>query len=174
VPRRPKSELPGPIEFEASSGVAEPVQEAITDAYRYLNRRERTRAEVRARLEGMGFDPGDVEQAIAALVENGQLDDARFARLLVQDKRDLEGWGSDRIRQALIARGVEADQIEEALTTRDGADEMERALELLRRRFPAPAGDRRERDRALGVLVRKGYDVELALDAIAAHARETP
>ena len=51
---------------------------------------------------------------------------------------------------------------------------MERALELLRRRFPAPAGDRRERDRALGVLVRKGYDVDLALDAIAAHAREMP
>jgi regulatory protein len=172
VPRRPNGELPELVEFEGSSGLAEPVQEAIADAYRYLNHRERTQAEVRARLEGIGFDPGDVEQAIATLIEDGLLDDARFARLLVQDKRELEGWGSDRIRQALLARGVEADQIEEALTAQDGRDEMERALELLRRRFPAPAGDRRERDRALGMLVRKGYDVELALDAIAAHARE--
>ena len=171
MPRRPKraSDL---LEFEGTSGAAEPVQEAIADAYRYLNRRERTQAEVRGHFEGMGFDPGDVEQAIEALVEDGQLDDARFARLLVQDKRELEGWGSDRIRQALLARGVEADQIEEALTAQDAGDEMERALELLRRRFPAPAGDRRERDRALGVLVRKGYDVEFALEAIAAHAGE--
>jgi regulatory protein len=162
------------VEFGALSGAAEPVREAIADAYRYLNRRERTRAEVRAHLEGTGFDPGDVEQAIAVLVEDGQLDDARFARLLVQDKRELEGWGSDRIRQALLTRGVAADEVENALSSQGGEDEMERALELLRRRFPAPAGDRRERDRALGVLVRKGYDVELALDAIAAHARETP
>jgi regulatory protein len=128
---------------------------------------------MRAHLEGMGFDPGDVEMAIAALVEDGQLDDARFARLLAQDKRELEGWGSDRIRQALLARGVTVDQVVDALSAQGGEDEMERALELLRRRFPAPAVDRRERDRALGVLVRKGYDVELALDAIAAHARET-
>ncbi len=171
MPRRPKraSDL---LELEGTSGAAEPVQEAIADAYRYLNRRERTQAEVRGHLEGMGFDPGDVEQAIAALVDDGQLDDARFARLLVQDKRELEGWGSDRIRQALLTRGIEVDQVEEALTAQDGGDEMERALELLRRRFPAPAGDRRERDRAFGVLVRKGYDVELALEAIVAHARE--
>lgn len=174
MPRRPNDELPGLVEFEGSSGAAEPVQEAIADAYRYLNRRERTQAEARAHLEGMGFDPGDVEQAITALVEDGQLDDVRFARLLVQDKRELEGWGSDRIRLALLARGVEADQIEEALTAQDAGDEMERALELLRGRFPAPASDRRERDRALGMLVRKGYDVDLALDAIAAHAREMP
>jgi regulatory protein len=178
VPRRPerpsRDKLPDPAELEASSGATQPVQEAIADAYRYLSRRERTRAEMRAHLEGTGFDPGDVERAIAALVEDGQLDDARFARLLVQDKRELEGWGSDRIRQTLLARGVDADQIEDALTAEDGGDELERALELLRSRFPAPAGDRRERDRALGVLVRKGYDVELALDAIAAHAREAP
>jgi regulatory protein len=155
------------------SSEEERLQEAIATAYRYLNRRERTQAEMRAHLEGAGFDSDDVEQAIAALVEDGQLDDARFARLLVQDKRELEGWGSDRIRQVLLARGVETDQVEDALAAQGGGDELERALELLRRRFSAPACDRRERDRALGVLVRKGYDVDLALEAIAAHARET-
>jgi hypothetical protein len=34
----------------------------------------------------------------------------------------------------------------------------------------APA-DRRERERALGVLLRKGYESELALDALHAYAR---
>ena len=49
--------------------------------------------------------------------------------------------------------------------------ELDRALELLRRRFPTPPEDRRERERALGVLLRKGYESELALDALAAHTR---
>ena len=148
-----------------------PVQEAVAAAYRYLNRRERTRAEMRAHLEGTGIDSDDAERAIATLIEDGQLDDARFAQVFIQDKRELEGWGSDRIRQVLLGRGVDADVIEEALATPDGGGEMERALDLLRRRFPAPPQDRRDRDRALGVLVRKGYDVDLALDAIAVHAR---
>jgi regulatory protein len=41
----------------------------------------------------------------------------------------------------------------------------------LRRRFPEPPEDRRERNRALGMLMRKGYESELALDALAAYAR---
>jgi regulatory protein len=48
---------------------------------------------------------------------------------------------------------------------------MDRALAVLRRRFPQPPEDRRERDRALGVLLRKGYESDLALDALAVHAR---
>ncbi|MGH2886826.1 MAG: hypothetical protein ACRDPA_29725, partial [Solirubrobacteraceae bacterium] len=49
--------------------------------------------------------------------------------------------------------------------------ELDRALAVLRRRFPTPPADRRDRERAFGVLVRKGYESELALDALAAHVR---
>jgi regulatory protein len=52
-------------------------------------------------------------------------------------------------------------------------DELARALKLLESRFAAPPRSRRDRDRALGVLVRKGYQPEIALDALAAYARES-
>ena len=52
----------------------------------------------------------------------------------------------------------------------ESESEKERALAVLRRRFPSPVGDRRERERALGILLRKGYDADLALDAIAVHS----
>lgn len=127
---------------------------------------------MRTHLARKCADPEDVERAIATLVEQGYLDDERFARLFVQDKRELEGWGAERIRQALLARGVDSGVIADGLA-RAGADdsELDRALAILRRRFPSPIGDRRERERALGVLLRKGYDSDLALEAIAAHAR---
>jgi regulatory protein len=124
---------------------------------------------MRAHLARGGFGAEVVERAIATLVEQDYLDDARFARLFVQDKRDLEGWGSDRIKQTLLGRGLDADLIQDALAEHGGGGELDRALELLRRRFPSPAWDHRARERALGVLLRKGYDAELALDAIAAH-----
>jgi regulatory protein len=96
----------------------------------------------------------------------------------VQDKRELEHWGSERIRRGLEARGIERELAEDALaagagtgdrdSTAPGAGDTElgRALALLRRRFAAPPRERRERERALGVLLRKGYEYELALDAI--------
>jgi regulatory protein len=75
----------------------------------------------------------------------------------------------------LLARGIERDMADRALAA--GAElrktELERALAVLRRRFPAGPADHRERQRALGVLLRKGYDTELALDALAAHAHGT-
>ena len=149
------------------------LQRALDAAYRYLNRRDRTEAEVRQRLEQASIESATADEAIAILTEQNVLDDERYARLFVQDKRALEQWGGDRIRRALRTRGVARDVIEAALTEDESsADELTRAVELLRTRFPSPPQDRRERDRALGVMLRKGYDAELAIDALAAYARD--
>ena len=149
----------------------EQLQRALELAYRFLNRRERTEAEMRQRLERGEFATPVIEETIATLVEHGVLNDSRFARLFVEDKRTLERWGNDRITRALIQRGIDRQLIAEALDDDSTQDELGRALELLRDRFPNPPQDRRERDRALGVMLRKGYDSELAVDALAAFAR---
>lgn len=147
-------------------------ERALALAYAYLNHRERTESELRSYLERRELTAPEVQAAIDELTELGYLDDARYARLFAQDKRTLEQWGGERIRRALHERGVERELIDSALQTDDAGHELDRALELLRRRFPQPPTDRRERDRALGMMIRKGYDSELALDALSAYARE--
>jgi regulatory protein len=47
---------------------------------------------------------------------------------------------------------------------------MDAAVDLLRRRFPDPPRTPRDVHRAIGVLVRKGYDLDLAHDALRRHA----
>ena len=127
---------------------------------------------MRRHLAGKGVEPDAAEDAIATLRDQGYLDDARYARLFAEDKRALEGWGSERIRGTLALRGIDRELIDAAIGADGGAGaEMDRALEILRRRFPSPPRERRDRDRALAVLLRKGYDTELALDALTAHAR---
>jgi regulatory protein len=155
------------------------LQQALDLGYAFINRRDRTVAEVRAQLERKGVSESHREAALTTLSEQGFLDDDRFARLFVTDKRELEQWGNDRIRRGLLTRGVDRELADAALnetSAGDGQDEedeteLDRALALLRRRFPDPPEDRRQRERALGVLLRKGYESELALDALAAHAR---
>ncbi|HWD75222.1 MAG TPA: RecX family transcriptional regulator [Solirubrobacteraceae bacterium] len=154
----------------------EHLQRALDSAYALINRRDRTVSEVRAQLERKGVAEHLCEAAVQTLSAQGLLDDQRFARLFVSDKRELEQWGNERIRRGLLARGIERELADAALTQAGAHDddeesELDRALALLRRRFPHPPEDRRERERALGVLLRKGYESELALDALAAHAR---
>jgi regulatory protein len=154
----------------------EPLQRALEFSFAYLNRRERTVDELRLALERKGIPGTAAEAAVGVLLADGYLDDARYALMFVQDKRELEGWGSERIRRELARRGLDGDLIEGALNAHEtelvaGQTELERALVLLRRRFPAPPRERRERDRALGMLIRKGFDDELALDALTVYAR---
>jgi regulatory protein len=146
------------------------VQHGRELAWKALNRRDRTTGELRALLAGKRVEPVVIEQVVAELCEQGYVDDVRYATRFAEDKRTLEGWGSDRIRRKLAAVGLPRDLIEQALGDRDRGDEMEAAAELLARRFPQSPATPRERDRMVGVLVRKGYAPELAYDAVRRHA----
>jgi regulatory protein len=139
-------------------------------AWRALGRRERTESELREMLARRRVAPGDAEQVLAELVAGGFVDDAGFARRFAEDRRRLDAWGSDRIARRLRALGVAPDHVAAALGEQEPEAELEAALALLRRRVPEPPATTRERDRALGILVRKGYDLELAWAALRRHA----
>jgi regulatory protein len=140
-------------------------------ALRALGRRERSVAELSSWLAERGVAPDAVEATVAQLKEIGQLDDVDFARHYAQDKRELAGWGAERIREALLARGVAPEHIEAALGGDGPMEQVGRAVELLVRRAK-PLAEERDRSRALGYLTRRGYSYEIAHDAIRAYQRE--
>ncbi len=144
---------------------------ALELAYRYLNRRDRTRAQVAAHLCAREVPAAAIEEAVETLERQGYLDDARYARAFAEDRRALDGWGPQRIERALLAAGVDDGLVADAVGARDAGEELEAALELLRRRFRAIPGDDRERASALGMLVRKGFDLDFAYEAIRAFER---
>jgi regulatory protein len=150
----------------------ERIQHALDAAYRFLGRRDRTVAEVRERLEADAIEAEVADEAIAELMRQGYLDDARYAHRFAEDRRTIDAWGAERIERRLLAVGVEPALIAAALGDRGAAEELEAALAVLRRRFPRAPADDRDRDRALGLLVRKGYDLDLAYDAVRAHERD--
>jgi regulatory protein len=150
----------------------ERLEHALDAAYRFLGRRDRTVAEVRERLDAQEIDAEVVDEAIAELTRQGYLDDARYAHRFAEDRRTIDAWGAERIERRLLAVGVEPALIAAAIGERGAAEELEAALTVLRRRFPDAPTDDRDRDRALSLLVRKGYDLDLAYDAVRAYERD--
>jgi regulatory protein len=148
------------------------LQEALDLSYRYLGHRDRTVAEVRRHLERKRVEPAGIDGAIAELERLQYLDDARFARRFAEDRRRLDGWGADRIERRLLALGVEPDVAAAGIAAGGGHDELVAALEVLRKKVRRPPRTDRDRDRALGVLARRGYELELAYDAVRAFERD--
>jgi regulatory protein len=143
-------------------------ERAIQLGYRALGRRERTIAELRTLLERKRVEPEAIDAAVEELLEAGLLDDARYAQRFAEDKRELERWGSERIARELQRRGIHPELIERAVADRSREAELQTALMLLQQRVPPPRNDR-ERDRAWRLLIRRGYDVELAYEAVRRH-----
>lgn len=137
---------------------------ALGAAIAALRRRERTFAELHAWLCDRGIDEELAGEVVAELVEIGELDDERFAHAFAEDKRALSGWGSERIEAALVDRGLGRSLAERAAGEPRDA-QLERAAALLTRRDD-DLTDEAGRARALGYLTRRGYEYELAYDAI--------
>jgi regulatory protein len=146
-------------------------ERAIELAYKAIATRERTVTELRCYLERKRVGPRAIEAAIEELTRAGFLDDARFARRFAEDKRTLELWGSERIAVDLRRRGVDPELVEQATGASSRADELASALVLLAERVREPPASDRERDRAWRLLVRRGYQPELAYEAVRAHER---
>lgn len=156
---------------ERASDPQAQLQEALDHGFRYLGHRDRTVAEVRRHLERKRIEPGGIEAALAELRRLGYLDDARFVQRFAEDRRRLDGWGTDRIERRLVALGIEPALIATGLAGDTGHDERAAAIELLKRRLPGPPATDRERERALGLLARRGYDLDLAYEAVRAFER---
>jgi regulatory protein len=140
-----------------------------TDAYglalRALGRKERTEAQLAQWLRERGVEENELAEVMSRLIEAELLDDERFATQYAADKRDLQGWGPDRIRGALRERGVEEGLIDRAIAD-DGPEQVTaRAVEVLER-SGATADSDAARNRSLGLLARRGYPLEVAYDAI--------
>lgn len=151
------------------------LEEILARAYAYLSRRDRTTREMRQHLrKGAGAEEDVIEAAIAQLTERGYLDDSRYAQFFVEDRRKLDSWGSERIRRRLLELGIDRETVELACRQEDDERELIAALTLLRRRVKLIIPeDPRSKQRALALLMRRGYPQSVAYDAVRLFEQET-
>ena len=105
----------------------------VETALRALRFRDRTTAELDARLEQRGIGEAEREQALETLERIGYVDDERFARSRAEQLAG-RGSGDALIRHDLERRGVAPEIIAGALAGLE--PERERAARIIERRGP--------------------------------------
>lgn len=141
-------------------------------ALRLLGRREYTVAELGERLLTRGHDAAEVDAELARLAGEGLVDDRRAALTHIRTGSQIKGRGKRRIRRELEARGVAPALIEELLSSRGDADELEAVERLLaRRRLPSrlPLAERR---RVFQQLLRRGFAADVIARALKGVGRD--
>ena len=131
---------------------------ALEVAVRSRGRRDRTRAELAARLTARGVGAAQRDETVAVLERAGLVDDARFAAGRAEALA-ARGYGNAAIRADLERRGVAADAIAAAVDDLDA--EAARATQHAARLGGGL--------RAARALARRGFDEE-ALEALVADA----
>jgi len=137
-----------------------PRRTAYVDALQLLARRELSVEGVRARLADRQHSAADIDRAIALLLENGALDDARVARAYARTASGVKGRGRVRVARELqemgIARDVAAEAIAEVFGDVDERSLIARAVQKklgVRSRVTTPA----EAARLYQYLMRQGF-----------------
>jgi regulatory protein len=143
-------------------------------ALRLLTVRSRSRNELRGRLIRAGYEPEEIDVALADLEAVGLVDDERFARELAEHQR-RRGLGRRAGMSALRAKGVDRDLAERTMEDVQPEDDAEIAFELARGRLerlhalPPEVVYRR----LVGFLLRRGYEPLIASTAVRRALAET-
>jgi len=136
----------------------DPVQ-ARKSALDLLARREHSERELSRKLSARNYEPGLIESTLTGLVDEGLLDNARFAESFVHS-RYQRGQGPQKIRAELRERGIEDDLITACLENSD-LDWPGLALQVREKRFGAePPASYKERTRQMRFLQQRGFSSE--------------
>jgi regulatory protein len=133
-------------------------------ALRLLSQREHSRKELEQKLKPHEETPGELAEALDFLAAKDFINEKRVVESVVN--RRSTKLGAARVRQELMAKGLPADDIADAVETMRGT-ELERALVVWRKKFGAPASDASERAKQVRFLVSRGFAAEVVRRVVA-------
>lgn len=136
------------------------------------NYRMRSRHEMETKLTAKGFSPEAVAATLALLDEYGMLNDAAFARAVVDQQLLRRPVGRRRLAEELRRHGVPKEQIEETVRgSVSDEDELRNATAAAEKKARTLRGDDpRKRERSLAAfLASRGFSWETITKVTAAY-----
>lgn len=125
-------------------------------AYRILSQREHSQKELTDKLT-RSYSRELAEQVTQEMLEYGYIHDDEYAKMLVRELAERKNFGVTRIRMELKKRGVNNDDIEEAMSELEDEDFKEKIHYLLKTKFSRDLDTEKGRRKAFSALMRLGY-----------------
>lgn len=144
------------------------MEQARARILRYCAYQERSHEEVRQKLFSLGLYSDEVGELMAYLIQEGFLNEERFARAFARGKFRMKRWGRIRITNDLEARGISKHCIRIGLSEIDEAE----YLETLNKVLHSKVADTHEpnlyarRNKIASFAIRKGFEPDLVWEIL--------
>ncbi|TBW29885.1 regulatory protein RecX [Gramella sp. KN1008] len=144
------------------------VEEALQKLMHFCAYRDRSQQEVEDKLEGMRMIPEAKEKIIISLMQEGFLNEERFARNFVRGKFRIKKWGRIKITQELKKRGISSPIIKLGLSEINESDYRESLYELAGKQSEKikESNSFKKKKKLADHLLRKGYESHLVFDCV--------
>ena len=133
-------------------------------ALRLLSGREHSRFELERKLKSFEEAPGELALVLDELQAKGFINEARVIESVVH--RRAAKLGTARIKQELQGKGLDPAAVTEALAGLK-ATELERALEVWRKKFGAKAADAQAAAKQMRFLASRGFGGDVIRKVVA-------
>lgn len=133
---------------------------------RYCAYQDRCTQEVRTKLATFDMPDSEKEKFVKLLVDEGYLDDERYASTFVRSKIHLKKWGVNKIRMALKMKGISDEIISNALSEIDPEIYREELIKILIAKKINETDPYKRKAKLAQYAMQKGYEPSLVWDVI--------
>ena len=133
---------------------------------RYCAYQDRCTQEVRTKLATFDMPDSEKEKIVKLLVDEGYLDDERYASTFVRSKIHLKKWGVNKIKMALKMKGISEEIISNALSEIDPEIYLEELIKVLKAKKIVEADPYKRKAKLAQYAMQKGYEPTLVWDVL--------
>ena len=114
-------------------------------------------------LEG---DRGAAQQMLESLVADRFVDDARYAAAFAREKSSLTGWGPNKIRYALMLKGISKADVAAALEETDPEASSAKLEKLVEAKKRSLEGDPYIKFKLIKYALSRGYEYDVVAPVV--------
>ena len=133
---------------------------------RYCTYQDRCTQEVRTKLATFDVPDSEKKKIVKLLVDEGYIDDERFASTFVRSKIHLKKWGVNKIRMSLKLKGISDEIISSALSEIDPEIYREELIKVLKAKKINETDPYKHKAKLAQYAMQKGYEPTLVWDVL--------
>ncbi len=128
----------------------------------YLSLKNRTSHEIGKYLTKKGFSAPIIRETLAGLDGAGYIDDLKYAKSFIENRRRSRLVGKNLLKKELLARGVERNTVSKALEDSEyPEDTIDEVYALALKKLASLAGKKNRPQRLSYFLNQRGFDYEI-------------